>query len=58
MIMSLMHFPCGTTLMTIKKETGSLKYTILAFLIPTVCGIILCLLTTATWNIFQTISLT
>ena len=56
--MSLMHFPCGTTLMTIKKETGSLKYTILAFLIPTVCGIILCLLTTATWNIFQTISLT
>ena len=58
MIFTLLHFPCTTTLMTIKKETGSLKYTILAFLIPTVCGIILCLLTTATWNIFQTISLT
>lgn len=42
MIFSLMHFPCGTTCLTIKKETGSLKWTVLAFVIPTVTGIIMC----------------
>ncbi len=41
-IFSLMHFPCSTTLMTIKKETGSLKYTALAFLIPTAIGFTMC----------------
>ena len=53
MILSLLHFPCGTTLMTIKKETGSLKWTALSFVIPSICGIILCMLTTAIWNIVQ-----
>ncbi len=42
LIFSLCHFPCSTTCMTIKKETGSLKWTVLAFLIPTVTGIFLC----------------
>ena len=40
MLFSLLHFPCGTTLLTIKKETESLKWTILAFLIPTVIAIV------------------
>ena len=53
MILSLLHFPCGTTLMTIKKETGSLKWTALSFVIPSICGIILCMLTTVIWNIVQ-----
>ena len=52
MIFTCMHFPCATTLLTIKKETGSLKWTIISFLIPTVCGIILCMLTTFVYNIF------
>ena len=51
MILSLLHFPCGTTLMTIKKETGSLKWTVLSFIIPSICGIVLCMATTAIWNI-------
>ena len=42
MLFSLMHFPCGTTCWTIKKETGSLKWTALAFLLPTAVGIIIC----------------
>ncbi len=42
LIFSLMHWPCATTLMTIKKESGSLKYTLLAAALPTVFGIILC----------------
>ena len=42
MIFSLMHFPCGTTCLTIKKETGSWKWTILSFIIPTITGMIVC----------------
>ncbi len=42
MLFSLMHFPCGTTCLTIKKETGSLKWTALAFIIPTVLGVLTC----------------
>ena len=51
MIICLMHFPCGTTLWTIKKETGSWKWTILSFLIPTVAGIAICFVTTQVWKI-------
>lgn len=43
MIFSLCHFPCATTLMTIKKESGSRKWAFAAFLLPTVMGIILCI---------------
>ena len=44
MLFSLLHFPCGTTCMTIWKETGSLKWTAAAILIPTAMGIIVCFL--------------
>ena len=42
MIFSLCHFPCSTTLITIKRETGSLRYTLLAALLPTALGVIIC----------------
>lgn len=51
MLFSLLHFPCGTTLLTIKKETGSWKWTALSFLIPTFCGIIMCMITNLIYNI-------
>ena len=44
LIFSLCHFPCSTTCLTVKKETGSLKWTLLAIIIPTLIGIILCFL--------------
>lgn len=44
MLFSLMHWPCSTTLLTIKKETGSWKWTALAALIPTVTGILVCII--------------
>ena len=34
MLFSLLHYPCSTTLLTIKKETGSLKWTFLGAIIP------------------------
>lgn len=43
-LFSLMHWPCSTTLITIKKETGSIKWTALSVIIPTLCGAILCIL--------------
>lgn len=51
MIFTLLHFPCATTLMTIKKEAGGLKWSVLAFLLPTVCGVVLCMVTTSIWNL-------
>lgn len=42
MLFSLMHWPCSTTLLTVKKETKSVKWTALAAVIPTLCGIIVC----------------
>ena len=51
MLFSLMHFPCSTTLISIKKETGSWKWAILSFIIPTVCGILICMITTGIYNL-------
>ena len=51
MLFTILHFPCTTTLLTIKKETGSWKWTGLAFVIPTVCGIVLCMCTTLVYNL-------
>lgn len=42
LIFMLCHFPCSTTLLTIKKETGSLKWTLAAFVLPLATGIVLC----------------
>lgn len=44
MIFTMFHFPCATTCLTIKKETGSLKWTALSFALPTVTGILLCII--------------
>lgn len=46
MLFSLMHWPCSTTLITIRKETGSWKWTALAFALPTAFGMGACMLFT------------
>lgn len=46
MLFCLMHWPCSTACLTIRKETQSLKWTALSFLIPTVIGMIVCFLFT------------
>lgn len=50
MLFTILHFPCATTLLTIKKETGSWKWTAISFAIPTVCGIVLCMFTNLVYN--------
>ena len=42
MLFSLMHWPCTTTLLTIRKESGSWKWAALAAVAPTLCGMVLC----------------
>ena len=43
----LLHWPCSTTLWTIRRETGSTKWTLLAALLPTAMGMALCTAFTA-----------
>lgn len=52
LIFTLMHFPCSTTCLTIKKETGSIKMTLLSVMIPTICGIICCIIANLLLGIF------
>lgn len=42
-LFSLNHFPCATTLLTIRKETGSRFWTGVSFLLPTLVGVSLCI---------------
>jgi len=44
LIFTLFHWPCATTLLTVRKETGSWKWTGAAFLLPTLCGMAMCAL--------------
>ncbi len=41
-LFSLLHFPCSTTVLTIYKETKSLKWTLLSVAMPTVLGLAVC----------------
>lgn len=41
----IMHWPCSTTLLTIKKETSSIKWTVLSFILPTAFGVVWCIIT-------------
>lgn len=47
MLFSLMHWPCSTTLFTIRKESQSVKWTLVSFLVPTLAGVSVCFLFTA-----------
>ena len=51
MILCLMHYPCGTTVWTIKKETKSIKWTALSVILPTVLGILVCCVVTQIWRL-------
>lgn len=44
-LFSLMHWPCSTTCVTIRKETQSIKWTAVSFLVPTIAGMLICFVT-------------
>ena len=53
LIFTLFHFPCSTTILTIKKETNSWRWACLAFFLPLVIGMILCLLVNSVFYLFS-----
>ena len=52
LLFSLLHFPCSTTCLTVRKETGSTFWAVLSAALPTVCGVVLCLLTATLARVF------
>ncbi len=48
----LFHYPCATALWTVKRESGKLRYMLLAAILPTVLGILLCFFTFLAVNLF------
>lgn len=41
-LFSLMHWPCSTSLLTVRKEAGGWKWAAAAFLLPTCAGMLIC----------------
>ncbi len=41
-IFFLFHWPCATTLLTVYRETKSLKWTFVSFILPTIIGFLMC----------------
>ena len=46
MVFTLFHFPCSTTVLTIRNETGSTRWALLGMLLPAAIGVLLCRLLT------------
>ncbi len=53
MLFSLLHNPCSTTILTIYKETKSLKWTLVSTFLPIVLGFIVTFFTTQIWFLFH-----
>ena len=51
-IFTLMHWPCATTILSIRKETNSWKWALASVLVPMCMGLILCFFTNMTYRIF------
>lgn len=51
-LFSLFHWPCSTTLLSIRKESGSTKWMLAAFAIPTAAGMVICGITAAIMRMF------
>lgn len=53
MLFSLLHNPCSTTIMTIYKETKSVKWTLVSTFLPIVMGLVVCFFTAQIWYLFH-----
>ncbi|MBE6809064.1 MAG: ferrous iron transport protein B [Ruminococcaceae bacterium] len=52
-IFFLFHWPCSTTVLTVKKETGSTKWALFSAAFPTAIGVMLCLITTLIYRVMN-----
>ena len=51
LLFTIMHWPCLTTVFTIKKETGSVGWALLSIVIPALAGIIVCFTVATVYNL-------
>ena len=51
LVLCLLHFPCGTTCLTILHETGSARWTALAAALPTAMGAAVCTVIHGVWTL-------
>lgn len=52
MLFSLLHNPCSTTIYTIYKETGSVKWTLVSTFLPIALGLLVCFTIAQIWRVF------
>ncbi len=52
MLFSLLHNPCSTTIYTIYQETKSVKWTVVASILPLIMGFVICFIVAQLWRIF------
>jgi ferrous iron transport protein B len=52
MLFSLLHNPCSTTIYTIYKETKSVKWTVVASILPVIMGFVITFLVAQVWRMF------
>lgn len=52
-LFTVFHWPCSTTVLTVKKETDSIKKAACSVIIPTAVGIILCLISKTAFTLFS-----
>ncbi len=50
-VFSLFHWPCSTTVLTVKKESGSFKWALLSIILPTAFGVAICLIITVFYKL-------
>ena len=51
LVLCLLHFPCGTTCLTILHETGSSRWMALAAALPTAMGAAVCMVIHGVWTL-------
>ena len=54
-VFTLFHFPCSTTLMTIKRESGKWRWAAVAAAVPTAFGVLICLTLKLVSEIFSSV---
>ncbi|MBT4003591.1 MAG: ferrous iron transporter B, partial [Chloroflexi bacterium] len=53
MLFSLIHNPCSTTIYTIYKETGSMKWTLISSFLPLIMGFVITFFVAQIWRLVE-----
>lgn len=51
-VFSLIHWPCSTTILSVKKEAGGIKWAVLSAVLPTIMGMALCFVLNGVLGLF------